>query len=1109
MTQKYDDLIPPTPNLSPGMYDTLITQLFRTKLNALDQKVYYVQEKALSKEEAIAYLSRYLYRLIEQVLCAINLEKSTSKGTTKCSVPHTTKSSVPQFTTTKTLSFSRSEADPGVSLVNSIIRGLVRDFNLSDFSSNLLEAKASILEAVVDKSTCDYPDIGTYLEQNTPLTTFSKSTLFTGQKLGLSLGSELRREVASSDEICFLVSFIRQTGLNLLWSKLEKFSAQGKTLRVITTTYMGATEYKAVLRLARLPHVSVKVSYNETVDRLHAKAYLFLRDTGYHTAYIGSSNLSQAALTDGLEWNLKATAVELPHIIEKIKHTFETYWQDETFEVFVPGRDDERLKRALNRTKESHEAIDYSVLDLMRAKNFQNEILEKLTVERLKGHYRNLVVAATGTGKTVISAFDFKRFKAERDEKHLSTNLLFVAHRQTILRQAMDTFRQVLGDENFGELWFGGQKPSSYQALFASKDSLNNALETLALKPDYFDYMVIDEVHHVAAGTYRKLLDRFSPKILLGLTATPERMDGVDITADFDGRISAEIRLDAALNNQLLVPFHYYGVSDSVDRSHLKWQRGGYVASELSRVFTENDRRTHIVFQSLEKYVPNYRQVKALCFCVDQRHAEFMQAKFTLCNLRAGCLTSKNAQDSRHLIKALKKGEINYLFVVDMFNEGVDIPSIDTVLFLRPTQSLTIYLQQLGRGLRKAEGKEFVTVLDYVGQERAEFNYEDRFRALIGRSSQSTLEEVQEGFPHLPLNCSIELEEKAKKYVLDNINAQIKSYSWAKLLTSLKAYHAKSTEPLTLASFLKVEHLSLAPIYKGKSTWGKLCRVAAVAGGFKSNGGLKGSASSQYEEVLSRAVFRKWLATDSLTYFSFLNRVVQAHFRVDVSSFTPKEQKMLLMFYYDMFQDAGQFTSLQCMMDALAQDRNLCEELQMLFPLLMDRCEANEKDDNSKLSLVNPLKLHATYTKDQIFVALGTSTLTKKSSCREGVERNRATKVEAMFVDIIKDRKVGSNTNYNDFALSPDLFHWESQNKVSQRSPTGQAYIHGTQTMLLFVRQQNKFPEDKTRTMGYRYLGEVTLSKYTGNQPMEIEWKMKTPMPPSLLEYAKQFSATA
>ena len=1035
-----------------GLYEQIINQLFEVKLEQLDSNKYYVGKKKIDASNVAKYLSRYLYGLFEQVFSQLNQDDAT--------------------------------VEKAISLANNIIKNLSRDFYLDD--KDLISAKSEILTAVIDKTKCDFPDIAERLKEITPITSLVNSSLFTGSSKQVTMESELKREIQSADEICLLVSFIKKTGLNLIYERLRSFTGSGKRLRIITTTYMGATDFHAVKKLAELKNTEIKISYNSEVDRLHAKSYLFLRNTGFHTAYIGSSNLSEAALTSGLEWNVKVTQAELPHIIKEVRHTFESYWGDPLFETFCAGRDDERLKTALAGTSETP-GIDYSVLDLIKAHDYQDAVLEKLRMEReVFGHYRNLVVAATGTGKTVIAAFDYKNFKTQNER----ANFLFIAHREEILKQSIKTFRTVLEDENFGDLWYGGVEPSSFEHLFASKDLLNNRLDDLKLADDFFDYIIFDEVHHIAADSYRKILARFKPKILLGLTATPERMDGEDITQDFDGRISAEIRLDDALNNSLLAPFHYYGITDSVDLSVVRWQGGKYVASDLSNIYTSNDLRTGLILHKIEEYLPDYNNARALCFCVDVNHALNMQAKFQLAGLKSGYLVSDNASERAKWSRYLKEKKINFLFVVDMFNEGVDIPEVDTILFLRPTESLTVFLQQFGRGLRKSEGKQFVTILDFVGHCNKEFNYTDRFRRLMGRTSMSVAEEVEKDFPHLPLNCHITLESKAKDYILENIRASISSFRKTKVENWVRTFRNDFDKPLTLTNFLTLHQIPIEKFYKAFS-WNSL--MAQTGQRHK---------SSRFDLQLRRAVYKKWLSTDSFSYFSFIQQMAHKRMKVNVEQLNNVDRSMALMLYYDLFLEAGQYVSLQDMFNDLSTDNFFCEELEEVMELLKNRCEAYEKPDNSVL-LNFPLKLHGVYTKDQIFVAIGTSTLDRKSSNREGVERNKRLNIEAMYVDVIKDREEGSNTNYNDFAINEFLFNWETQNKVSPESPAGKNYINQTQTMLLFVRQQATFPEDKGRTMGYTYLGEVKLVRYQGSRPMEIVWKLNTPMPASFLKIAK------
>lgn len=1049
-----------------GIYEQILNQLFEEKLATIDRNRFYIGERAVKRDEAAKILAMYLTGIFEHILADTIDYRENEDEIDVCS--------------------SNTSIAKGIELANSIIKKLVKEFQLQ--SGNLISAQAKILTAVIDKTRSDYPNIAKRLEEIMPMKGLINGALFTGK--GLKLYSELQKEIASSDEIYLMVSFIKKRGLVLLLPQLKEFTNRGGILKVITTTYMKATDFDAIKKLSELKNTEIKITYDETSERLHAKAYIFLRKTGFDTAYVGSSNLSEQALATGAEWNVKVTQVEQPRMLKTIRDAFEASWWAEGYETFVAGEEDDKLKRALG--EEVDNGIDFSMLKLIRPFDYQQEILERLQVEReVRGHWKNLVVAATGTGKTVMAASDYKSF-AEKNER---ARLLFIAHREEILRQSLQTFRQVLCNYNFGEKWYGGKEPSNYEYVFASKDTLNNRLANLQLPDDYYDYIVIDEVHHVAASSYRNIINYFKPKVLLGLTATPERMDGEDITLDFDGVISAEIRLDDALNKGLLCPFHYYGITDSVDYSEVAWDKGHYVASELSKIYTFNDARTEVILRSLKHYVTNVHDVRALCFCVDQQHAKYMASKFTLCGLKAEVLTSENSQMRTVLYNRLKNKKINYLFVVDMFNEGVDIPEVDTILFLRPTESLTVFIQQFGRGLRKANGKTHVDIFDYVGNSRAEFNYADRMRVMLGKTSMSVAEEMELDCPHLPLGCRILLEPKAKEYILNNIKGAIRRFTASHFNKLAVSFERNHSAPLTLTNFVNIYQVPLDKLYRGR-TWNQMLNELGLI-----------DSISNFNEELSRAVVRKWLATDSYSYLNYIKSLAEKSFKINVDMMSAVDKKRLLMLYYDLFETAGRFTSLQDMANALSADSVFCSEVKEVISLLLQYKTAYEKDDNSLLQDF-PLKLHGVYTKAQIQVAIGTSTLGRKSPSREGVERNKHLNIEAMFVDIIKNREEGSTTDYDDKAISPYLFQWDTQNSVNPESPTGQAYINETQTMLLFVREQKTFAEDKSRTMGYVYLGRVTLHSWEyknlgTRRQMQILWDMVEPIPGSVMHFAR------
>ncbi|WP_119564869.1 DUF3427 domain-containing protein [Vibrio cholerae] len=1040
-----------------GIYEQLITQLIESRI---DRERFYVGERELNSSEASTWLSRFLSHILEYAI-----------------------ESVPS---------SDDRLQQQIALSNQLLLWLKTQIQDNDFiEDNLLASQGKILTALYALENPVSADLKNYINDIFPLTGLSQSELFCGSNAGLSLESELKREILSADKIYWLVSFIKWAGIRIFRKELEEFTSSGRELKIITTSYMGATDAKAVEYLASLPNTEVKLSYNTERERLHAKSYLFLRNTGYHTGYIGSSNLSHSALTNGLEWNLKITSQEIPHIINKSLRTFETYWASNEFEHFSgDAKSSEKLKKALRQQRGDYETSSTHFFDISPFPH-QSEILEQLAVERsVHQRFRNLVVAATGAGKTLISAFDFARFiKAKPQAK-----FLFVAHREEILKQARAAYRGVLRNGTFGELWVGGHTPEHYRQLFVSIQTLNNQLEQLNLTADYYDYIVIDEVHHIAATSYRALLEHFSPTILLGLTATPERHDGGDILADFGGVIAAEIRLPEAINRRHLCPFQYFGIDDDTDLRTIPWNRGRYDIAQLTNLYTHNQVRFDKILLSMQEIITDIGKMKALAFCVSKEHASYMARQLLLKGIKADVLTSDNSHERQQKQQAIRSGSINVLCVVDIFNEGVDIPEVDTLLFLRPTESLTIFLQQLGRGLRLSDGKECCTVLDFVGNSRPEYDFANKFRALVGKSHRAISEEIKQGFPHAPLGCRIELSKRTQEMVLSNIRQA--SLTLKRLVAMIRQYPEHSTLPLTLSNFLILNpHIDLNELYK-RGCWSQLVQQAKDE--INEN-----SAVEDLLKMLRKAIHNRILTCDDHAYLSFLKQLCQSNFVIEDA-----DHRYALMCHFDFWQKTGP----ECGFDSIVQSLvklNACDLKAELMDVVNWQLAQTKHEQPTMHALSEvSLRLHARYAREQILVAFGATTFERQPPAREGVFVLKDQNIELMFVTLDKNEKQFSPTTmYHDYAINEHLFHWQSQNSARPDKGRGLEYIQHQKMgkrQFLFVREQSK--DEYGRTMGFVNYGEVEYVSHTGSQPMSITWQLKEPMPHFMWQQAAKLA---
>lgn len=911
-----------------------------------------------------------------------------------------------------------------------------------------------------------------------PETPLSQSALFVNAPNEPTLGSELRRELATADHVDLLCAFLRWSGLRLVQDRLAELIRRGGRARVITTTYIGATEIRAIDALVDLG-AEVRISFDTRRTRLHAKAWLFHRNTGAHTAYIGSSNLSRAALHEGLEWNVRLAEADAAPLLEKFRAAFESYWASSEFIPYDPDRDRTRLRDVLaaeHGEAPAGEAIAFEV----RPHPYQEQILEALRVERARGHWRNLVVAPTGTGKTLVAAFDYQRLRATLP----STRLLFVAHRDRILEQSRRVFRLVLGESAFGELYAGGERPARGDHVFATIQSLAR-IDLAALAPERFDVVVVDEFHHAEAATYERLLAHLRPRLLLGLTATPERHDGRDVRRWFDGRTASEMRLWDALEQGLLSPFQYFGVNDETDLSDVAWRRTGYDVAALENLYTSNDARVRLVLREVQRRLVEPRRMRALGFCVSVAHAEFMARRFTEAGIAAAAVTGETPTDERtRAVDRLQRGDLQVLFTVDLFNEGVDIPQVDTVLFLRPTESATVFLQQLGRGLRLHREKPCLTALDFIGNARREFRFDRRFRALLGGSTRHAVQQIEAGFPYLPPGCAMHLDSVATARILENIRHGIGTGKrW--LTEELRALGPGTS----LADFVRETDLELADLYVSRRSFASLRSDAFGTPPLDEAG----------RHLQSR--LGALLHVNDEERLDTLRTFARAGAPPRVTLLEERQRRLLFMMACALDVRTS-WDSLDLALEALWQNATLRGELTELVDLLDDRRrDATLRWERAPAAPPVPLHVHGQYRQEEVLAAFREVRNGLVPRLQSGVFYSEAENTDLLFITLRKTEATFSpSTMYRDYAMSPTRFHWESQNTAHPGSSAGKRYVDRASTVLLFLREHQK--QENGLAAPYLFAGPAHLIHCTGARPMQIVWDLEHALPATTYHHA-------
>ncbi|MCU0617665.1 MAG: DUF3427 domain-containing protein [Gemmatimonadaceae bacterium] len=1020
--------------LPRGLYDLLVSELLGEQLTTLDVSRD-AQSELLRSAEVADRLALHVARVIERAVEALPESRRLSEGT---------------------------------ALARRLVDELSHALNDDAWQADRPIAPARRLRAVRDRRPDGTPD-----EIAEPLIPLLDTTLLTNAPGEPNVGHQIATEVGSADRIDLVMAFIRRSGIRPLRNVLRAHASAGRSLRVLSTAYTGSTEADALDLLTELG-ADVRVSYDTSSTRLHAKAWIFHRQSGFSTAYVGSSNLTHSAQVDGLEWNVRLSEARNRPVLQKMNAVFESYWAQDEFEPY----ERQRFVDAIGRER-PRPMLRLTPTEL-RLEPFQERLLEQLALARDAGRHRNLLVAATGTGKTVMAAVDYTRLRAQMPR----ARLLFIAHREEILEQSLWTFRHALRDPSFGELWVGGARPTRFEHVFASIQSLTaTGLDHLAA--DHFDVVVIDEFHHAAASSYTRVLNHVAPRELLGLTATPERADGLSVLGWFDGRIAAELRLWDAIDQHRLVPFAYYGVADSLDLREIPWLRGrGYDVEALTGVITSTDAWARQVLQQAVEHLGDLSRVRALGFCVSVDHARYMARVFADVGVSARAVWSGTSDDDRRsALDDLRAGRLNVLFSVDLFNEGVDVPNVDALLMLRPTDSPVLFLQQLGRGLRRAPGKTICTVLDFVGEHRREFRFDRRLSALLGGTRREVERQVAHGFPFLPAGCSMQLDAVAQERVLRSIKEAVPT-RWQGKVAELQRL-ANAASPVSLSAFLAETGLELSDVYNGARCWSALCEDA----------GLPVRSEGPHETLLRRALGRLLHVDDRErldTWRAWLRAPDPARLGDDFGR-EARVLRQLVVQLFESLRDAP--LGFEAVAQLLLAHPQVCVELRELCDVLAERL-THVTQPLARLPHV-PLRVHARYTRRELLAACSVGGDVALRPWREGVYFAEALPADLLVFTLDKtDGQFSPTTRYRDYAISRTLIHWESQSITRADSPTGRRYReHAARGSHVWL-----FARLTANERAFTFLGPAQYVSHEGELPMGITWRLEHALPGDLFQ---------
>lgn len=881
-----------------------------------------------------------------------------------------------------------------------------------------------------------------------------------------------------------IVSFIMKTGFEELFKLIENVPE----VRIITSTYMGISDFNSINQLSKMNNVKIKISTSN--ERLHAKSYIFHKDKKI-IVYVGSSNISRSALTDGIEWNVRLDSTYYNDLVQLAVNEFESFWANRKLLLYDPT--DERLTDSLQKIlRKSNQIVEEAFIDIVAPKTEDESVerlchiraLQNLQEARQNGKWNNLIVAATGVGKTRIAALDFLRFYNNCKNNGKKSNLLFVAHRTEIVEHACDTFNSITGLSTFvfKDIKDFRNRPDSVYC-FITVDKLKRIYSKI--ESDRFDYIVIDETHHSVAPSYHTIYDYFKPTIRLGLTATPHRLDGKDITELYDHEVVSEITLAEAIGENYVVPFHYYAVDTDIRVTSIPKNR-------LDRKIVEAYKSIDVmhIAKTIVEYASSELPLKCLIYCCSEEHAQFLYSEFNKLecsdfNFKGKCaiVTSKSGRDRKDAPMKLAEGEISIIFCIDIFNEGVDIPEINTVVFLRPTESLTVFIQQLGRGLRTSAGKKYLTAIDFVGMFNKNYDVYIRKLEYIMNSSRIRRKIEYENYT-LPSNCKINISSKSWKTILEYLDRMASKQD----IEITYARFKDESKYESLEEFLEYADLDA-------STYYALFKIPFYSISKKIKNDLaffKPRGDTSCQKFLGLFCYRI-SRIDSKSFAEAILELLDP--KTSLNGLSIVQIKYAEMLYYALPNERSWKGDIVSFVEELRKMPDLCQEissiLRMNLPKMNDEIELD-------LGFECNLKVHCSYYLEQVYANLDPKPLYMNNIKQKGWNYIQDKNIATLMVNWTKS---ASSTNYADTLRERNqVLEWESE-KSTTRSQFQEVLnkLNNGGHVLFIARESENFRGIDRAVEPFVFLGEIRCNELKNeSQPVRVNWKLDIPVPETI-----------